>query len=292
MNPFDLRGPQFLAFYLFASAVGLIIMYLASRGALFGTARAPAGDARRQLRDPYLLAYLRGGVGAALQTVAFSLSKRRLLTATSANVIASRSTEALAAVKNPLEHALLSQCSTSQPFSEVLRDRRLQIAAENYAEPLRVSGLIADDGELARRRPAFQLVAGTLFTLGAIKIYLALQRGHSNVLFLVILTLLVVVLVHRIYRRQRTNGGDRALGDQQTLFARLKGRAARMSVDGASDEAVLVVAAFGLAALPAASYPFIAQLRRQMTDSSSSSWSSCSSSSSCGGGGGCGGCGS
>jgi len=290
MNPIDLRGPAFLAFYALATIVGWIFMYLVSRG-LFSTPQSPSADARRHLRDPYLLAYLRGGVREALQTIAFSLNERKLLTFTGTNLVPNRSKETMQAVRHPLELAFLSQCAIPQSFGELMQNGHLKGAVENYAELLRGSGLIANDAELTRRLPAFLCVAGTLLALSAIKIYVALQRGHTNVIFLIILTVVALIVVFIIYNRRRTNAGDRALADQQTLFARLRSRVKRLAADGATDEAVLVAAAFGLAALPASAYPFAARLKRQTQSGSSSS--SCGSS--CGGGGcggGCGGCGS
>jgi uncharacterized protein (TIGR04222 family) len=292
MNPFDMRGPAFLAFYVLAGLVGLIFLYLVSRG-LFSAPRSPSPAARRHLRDPYLLAFLRGGVRESLQTAAFSLNKRKLLSAVGPSLVATRSKEALQALQNPLEIALMSQCTLSQSFGELLRNSRVRISVENYAEPLRESGLVADDVELRRRLPVFLVVAGTLFALSAVKLYVAVQRGHTNFIFLVILTVIVLVAAVAIFKRRRTNAGDRALTDQQTLFARLKSRASRVELHSATDEDVLVAAAFGLAALPAAAYPFAARLKRQMRNNSSGSSSGCGSS--CGGGGcggGCGGCGS
>ena len=292
MNPLDMRGPDFLAFYAAASIVGLILLYLVSRG-LFSPPQLPSGAARRHLRDPYLLAYLRGGVRESLQTIAFSLNKRKLLTFAGSSLIANRSKETFLAVRHPLEHALLSQCSLSPSFTELMQNSHLKGAVENHAELLRESGLIADGAELRRRLPAFLWIAGALVGSSAIKLYVALQRGHTNVLFLIILTVVVMIAAYAIFKRQRTNAGDRALADQQTLFARLRNRVKRMAADGATDEAVLVAAAFGLAALPEVAYPFAARLKRQVRNSSSGSSSSCGTS--CGGGGcggGCGGCGS
>ena len=74
----------------------------------------PSAEARRHLRDPYLLAYLRGGLREALQTIAFSLNRRKLLSAAGSGLVATGSKETLQAVKNPLELALLSQCSLTQ----------------------------------------------------------------------------------------------------------------------------------------------------------------------------------
>ena len=140
MNPFDLRGPAFLAFYALATTVGWIFLYLVSRG-LLSTPQMPSADARRHLRDPYLLAYLRGGVREALQTIAFSLNKRKLLSAAGPGLVKTGSQETLQALRNPLERALLLQCSLSQSITELLQNSHLESTVESYAEPLRRVGL-------------------------------------------------------------------------------------------------------------------------------------------------------
>jgi uncharacterized protein (TIGR04222 family) len=300
MNPLDMRGPVFLVFYLLVSGIGLFVMYLVSKGLFTNSPRAPTGQARRLLRDPYLLAYLRGGARQTLETLAFSLNRRKLLSSVGDNVVTTRSKEALQAVRQPLELALLSQCGTTRLAGSMLQDSALHRVVDRYVQPLRDSGLIADGAELGRRLPAFIVIAGGLLALGATKIYVALQRGHTNVAFLIVLMLLALFLAVVAFRRRRTCAGDRALSDQQTLFARLRNRVQNLASDGATDEATLIAAAYGLADLPATHYPFAARLRRQNQQSSSDSssscgsscGSSCSSGSSCGGGGGCGGCGS
>jgi uncharacterized protein (TIGR04222 family) len=297
MNPFDLRGPAFLVLYALVSAGGFFFMYLTARGVIFGPPRAASVGAHKNLRDPYLMAYLRGGYRHTLTTAVFSLYQRKLISgAGEAQLRATSSKDALAAVHNTLEHAVLRSLATPQRLHQVRDDKPLKNTVEAYVEPLRHSGLIADESEYRRRLPAFVLVGGTLFALAAIKFVLALTRGHSNVLFLIIFTLAAVFATWAIFNRRRTNAGDQALKNQQTLLARLKDRVHRLAADGATNEAVLIAATFGLDALPTDAYPFAQQLRKTIDAPSKSS--GCGSSAGCGGscgggcGGGCGGCGS
>jgi uncharacterized protein (TIGR04222 family) len=292
MNVLDLRGPQFLGLYAVLSGLGLTLIYMVARGLWTDSPRTPSPEGRRQLRDPYLLAYLRGGSLEVLQTVAFSLNKRKLLSSSGTSLAATKSRDALQAVRNHLELSVLSKCATTQTMAEVMRDRNLRRAAESYAEPLRESALVINADELKRRLPVWLTITGLLLALAVTKIVIALKHGHMNVAFLVVLTIFVLIWAYGILHRRRTPAGDQALADQQTLFGRLKGRVTRLAADGATDEAVLVAAAFGLDALPPDAYPFAASLRRQAHNSSTNT-SSCGGSS-CGGGcgGGCGGCGS
>ena len=292
MNPFDLRGPAFLALYALVSAGGLIYMWLAARGVILGPPRSASSDAYKHLRDPYLMAYLNGGYRHTLTTVVFSLYQRKIVSgAGEAQLYATKSKDVLAAVHNTLELAVLRALAIPQRLHQVRDDKHLKNVVEAYAEPLRQAGLIADDGEYRRRLPAFILVGAVLFALAAIKIVIALGRGHSNVAFLVILAVIALLSTWGIFYGRRTSAGDLALRNQQTLLARLKDRIKRLAADGATNEAVLVAATFGLTALPNNAYPFAKQLRKTIDAQSNSS--GCGSSSGCGGGGGggCGGCG-
>jgi hypothetical protein len=55
MFPFDLPGPAFLLFYLFAGTCVLLLLYM------FRHIGEPADAPKVNLSDPYLIAYLRGG---------------------------------------------------------------------------------------------------------------------------------------------------------------------------------------------------------------------------------------
>lgn len=292
MNPFDLRGPAFLALYALVSAGGLLFMYFTARGLILGPSRSAASDAHKHLRDPYLMAYLRGGFRETLTTVVFSLHQRKVVSGPGeAELRATRSKDVLAAVHNTLELAVLRTLAVPRRLHQVRDDQQLKHVVEAYVEPLRKAGLIADEAEYRRRLPAFVLVGGALFALAAVKIVVALGRGHSNITFLIIFSVIALAVTWMIFNRRRTNAGDRALRNQQTLLARLKDRVNRLAADGATNEAVLVAATFGLVALPNEGYPFAKQLRKTINAQSNSS--GCGSSTGCGGGGGggCGGCG-
>jgi uncharacterized protein (TIGR04222 family) len=292
VNPFDLRGPAFLALYALVSTAGLIYMWLAARGVLFGPPRSATGDAHKHLRDPYLMAYLYGGYRHALTTVVFSLHQRKLVGGEGeATLYATSSKAAIAAVHNTLELAVLRTLAIPQRLHQVRDDKQLKNVVEAYADPLRQAGLVADDSEYRRRQPAFYLVGGALLALAAIKIVIALGRGHPNIAFLIVLAVIALIWTRGIFNSRHTSAGAQALRNQQTLLARLKDRVRRLAADGATNEAVLVAATFGLTALPTKRYPFAKQLRRSIDAPSKSS--GCGSSTGCGGscGGGCGGCG-
>jgi uncharacterized protein (TIGR04222 family) len=291
MNIFDMRGPEFLALYLFASVVGLIGLYVMTKRAA-SQREQPSADARRLLRDPYLLAFLRGGAKQTLQTVAFSLSERGLLSFSNKRLQASGGQGAAPAVTQPLEVAVLVECASPRGIGKLLGDKRLKAMAEDLGVSLKTAGLLADAEEYSRRLRAFLAIVGTLLAVAVIKLNVALEGGHTNIGGLVVLALIVLVAGIAMTRRRRTAAGNRALADQQTLFAQLRGRVKTLEAGGATNEAVYIAAAFGLAALPGVAYPFADSMQRE----SQAGGAGCGAASGGGGGGGdggagCGGCG-
>jgi uncharacterized protein (TIGR04222 family) len=74
MNPFDLRGPEFLLVYaMFAATVIVACIYIRRWREDLSTRPLPT------LEDPYLIAYLRGGSAAAIEAVVVSLIDRQRL---------------------------------------------------------------------------------------------------------------------------------------------------------------------------------------------------------------------
>jgi len=155
---------------------------------------------------------------------------------------------------------------------------------------------LATEAALAARRPLFWLGMAILLGVAGIKLLVALNNGHSNVELLLIMAAVFCVLLIVVYRRRRTKLGDRALAQLRSLFARLRRRSAMLKPGGETEEAALLAAVFGVAALPVTSFGYIRQVFPQNSGTSNSCGSSgCGSGSSgCGGGGGggCGGCGS
>src|SRR5262245_9138943 len=100
MNPFDLRGPEFLVFYLILSTIVIGVLILSRRAAEFGN--IPKTD----VSDPYLIAYLRGGKGETLRLATLSLIERRLLSAQDQTLQATASSFSHY-ITNPVEEKLL-----------------------------------------------------------------------------------------------------------------------------------------------------------------------------------------
>lgn len=298
MNPFDLRGPAFLLFYVIYAAAVLIGVALVRR-------RVESGPPPRlDLADPYLIAMLRGGRDEAIRVAIVSLVDRGLL-AVDEELWRTTDERAVVSLTHPLERALLERFGRGGDRPTSIRtDAAVDAACAELRE--RLEGLELLAGPAIKRARALRawIAALVVVTPALIKLQLAAQRGHGNVGFLVVLAVIAAVAVAANRGGRVTARGDRVLADLRGLFADLERRAPSIQAGGATSELALLAAVFGLAAVPTALVPQVPELidpragagSGGTTFSSSGSCSSAcgsSSGSSCGGGcgGGCGGCG-
>lgn len=290
MNPFDLRGPEFLVFYFIFSVVVIVAFVLMRRAS--ESATTPKVD----LSDPYLIAYLRGGKNEALRVAVVSLIDRGLLVYDGTK-IGRASNASSASVRRPLEKALMDKFSWPAEAKSIFDDSTLESVCDPYEETLSRDRLLPDEKAKQVRLALSVAVFFLLATVGGIKVSLALERGRTNVGFLIILMVIAIAVAVKTISPRLTSTGSAMLADVQTLYAGLKGRATQIRPGGATLEPLMLAAAFGVGALPGDGFAYTKTLfpRAQSSTGSScgsSSGSSCGSS--CGGGGcggGCGGCG-
>ncbi len=293
VNPFDLRGPEFLVFFaLLGLSVNLLLRFLIRR--------TEKGDAplHWDYTDPYKIAYLRGGASEALRVAVFSLIDRGLLKASGDRIAAE------ARDGNPLqrqiEKAVLNVFSKPREVQEVFTDPAALGAAEGYRRALAGEGLLADSAlYMQRMTPA---VAALCLILGvsATKIIIAFMRGRFNIGFLVMLTIAFAIWAAATWLRQRTGAGDEIILQLTHRFRSLKLRAASLRPGGMTNDAAFLAAVFGPAALSEDYFPFVKVLFPKTSSSQDGTYTGGCGSSGCGGGGcggggcggGCGGCGS
>jgi uncharacterized protein (TIGR04222 family) len=302
MNPFDLPGPAFLAFYLALSVV-VIVALVVSRLVVESSA-APKLD----LSDPYLIAYLRGSEFEVLRVAVVSLVDRSLLI-TMGTQLRRAEHASPSSVRRPIEAELLRKFANADEATSIYTDLRLQEACRTYEQTLKNAGLLPNEQINRARLIRLLLACLVLGGAGLVKIVLALASGRTNVVFLVILMIIAIVVAGKISFPRLTESGKAMIGDLQNLYEDLKGRALLMQPGGATIEPMMLAAVFGVGALEASGFAFTRVIFPQATrnellgssgtayacnsvSSGSSSGSSCGSS--CGGGGcggGCGGCG-
>src|SRR5712691_7168931 len=283
MSPFDLPGPLFLVFYLFCGAVVLIGVAMLHN---FAESR---DTAKVNLSDPYLIAYLRGGRQEALRVATVSLIDRGLLKV-SGSKITSVASNAANGVRSPLERQLLKLAQAPKEAASVHSEHCFDSDMDRYEAELVQLGLMPTGSLKTERAQRLVLVLAILWGVATTKIVLALERGHTNIQFLVILAIVFGVIGYKITHPRQTGRGKALLADLGTLFGSLKDRLASFHPGSNPNELALLAAVYGVGAIPRDIFPHAKTL---YPPAGSSGGSSCGSS--CGGGGcggGCGGCGS
>jgi uncharacterized protein (TIGR04222 family) len=285
MNPFELRGPEFLFFYFALIIITILAVWIRRRNAESGP--PPKID----LSDPYLIAYLRGGHNEALRLGVVSLVDRGLLMVRDSSLLRAEKA-ASGDARNAIEHELLKKFSSKQEAASIFKDGALKAACDPYKAKLQSAGLLPDHQVRTDRWLRFVLAAIFLGFIALTKIMIGISRDRP-VSLLVILSIVAAISLAIASFPRLTALGRAMMADIKTMHADLRYRAGSFSRGNATPEMMMCAAVFGIAALTPADYMFARTLFPQASSSGSSS--SCGSSGSgCGSGcgGGCGGCGS
>lgn len=281
MNPFDLRGPQFLWFYVFLAIAVLIAVHVLRKRleARWATGPTPV------LRDPYAIAYLRGGKSELLRVAVLSLVDRGLLHVAK-DKLATTQVGQETQTRKRIEDDLLRYCIVVRKPEELFATDALDVGVSEYQYVLAQHKLVADD-EIERVRARLVWgAAAILLAVSIVKIAIALGRGRTNIGFLILLTVVAIVLARKVAFPRTTVLGRRFLDELENLFQSLKLRAPQIRPGGANADLVLAAAVFGLDVLPHKEFAWAWDLHPPQGGSSCGSG--------CGGGGcggGCGGCG-
>jgi uncharacterized protein (TIGR04222 family) len=286
MNPFDLRGPEFLAFYLVFGLATISVLWWLRRG-------GEADTTSHAMLDDYVeIAYLRGGPQEAMRVATLNLVNRGLLEVHGDEHLQASDKSWAETVSKPIERRLLGKFRDSEKASSIFTDAALKEVATKESEPNLVRlGLLPDSGGQARRLTLFGFGVFVLTAVALTKIAVALARGRTNIVFLIFEAGVFALLAFKVTHPLRTPAGDALLSDLQTLFAGLKNRARSLVPGSETQDFALLTAVFGMAAIPS-HFP---SMKKLFPKASSASGCGSSCGSSCGGGGcggGCGGCGS
>ena len=297
MFPFTLSGPPFLVFYVVLT-LAVLIGYWFYRRAREGESFIPRMS--ELTSEPYRIAFLRGGDEELVRLGVINLVDRGLLVASDGGAtLRTKDGASAEMLRRPLDRALLACFKVASQPGAAMLSSQVRGACAQYRSDLVTEGLLLDDGRRWQVLAGLVVVLGVLGGVAVARVLQALSRGQGNIWFLVVAGGFACWVAYRIGQGNITASGDRALSSLKTLMKRLKDRAASLPAGGASNEALLLAAVFGIHALPASAFPFVEALYpRPKTTSDGGDWgsgsSSCGSSggSSCGGGGGgCGGCG-
>jgi len=288
MNPFDLHGFAFLTFYiLFATCLLLVLRWWMNRDS---DDKRLGAAAREMAQDPYSIAYLRSGAAEAGRVATIALIDRGLLRFDMDSKKLHADRDALKMVRRPIERAVLAEYLQPQTVWHYLIPSSVRTSCEEYRRELERHGLLPDAGALLQRWMLTLVILSLLIGTAAAKVHIALEQGRHNVGFLVALAAIASLIAFALARRRTSGRGKALLDDLRSLFSRLKDRSDTVMAGGATNEAVLLVAVFGVRALPASNFPFVSQLY-PASGGSGDGGSGCGSGGSCGGGCGGGGCG-
>ena len=295
---FTVSGLAYLAFYFVLSLIVLLILYQFRLN-------AESGEAPRiNLKDPYLIAYLRGGANETLRVALIYLIDHQFLTV-NGSIVSIAHPDIFQEAKSPFENQIIQSFARPDQAASIFKNQTLVAQCNNTYQPyLEKLGLLPSDEIKTRRAKNFAIAAGILFLFGFGKILYALSTGHSNIIFLFILNAAAIGIAYAISFPRLTTLGKNILEDLRALHS-----ASRTRYNRPATEALMLAAVFGLGALPSDEYAYTRKIFPQSYGSSSSSCgssscsssscssggsscssgSSCSGGSSCGGGGGCGG---
>lgn len=218
MNPLDLRGPEFLAFYIPYAAVVFAIalvarwIYKSSAGDVPVLARWSPGTYPRE-GDAYAIALMRGGPKEVARTVIGRLFSCNLIEVSDRVLRRCAPPENWPALE-PIENEALRIVDQSVVAAEA--EKKVRQGVEPHirmlSEDLERQGLIPGPSQ----RQGYWRICGLALLavsgLGLAKLLVALSRGRTNVDFLVLLLALFTGLGYYYLRPPlRTRSGDKYL---------------------------------------------------------------------------------
>lgn len=252
MSPFDLTGPEFLLFYSVFALVVLVGFHFLQRRLESGPL-PPLG-----MNDPYLLACLNGGPVHSVAVSTLSLIDGGLLKVSesqAATAVEGRDPGA----QIEIEKDVLAHFKKPRSLKSVFSSAAMS-TARKYEEQLKACDLLPNEDIVAARRLQLLVVIILLAGVALLKISIALSRGHTNILFLIILAIMAGVVAFAIGSPARTSKGDDFLKSARAIFSDLRSRAQAIPRGGMTRELPWLAALFGVAAVPAANFPYALDL--------------------------------
>jgi len=287
LNPLDLHGPAFLAFYAAIGVVTIVALVVRQHRQESATASVSAWSGE-PLSDPYTVAYLRGGGLEAVRVAVATLLDRGTIVADGQWLSPAPHSAMAARSPVPLEQAVLAYVTPGPAYlNRAMDDLVIRVALRSIEDTLIGRGLLpTPEQQRARHRRGVR--AGLVLWVVAIAQILN-RDPRYGIGFLVLLAIGFTAVAAWVCFRRRTTVGDGLLQDMQAL---LQGQRDSLVAHGDVHVPALVLAAFGLAVLPSAAQALARRVVPPQNSSLGSSGGCSSSGSSCGGcGGGCGGCG-
>jgi uncharacterized protein (TIGR04222 family) len=256
MNPLDLRGPEFLQFYLLyglgvLTVAWLVWLYLRSAAEpSSGVLRWSPGVYPRE-GDAYEIALLRGGAREAARMVLGRLVSSGLsaLDGRKLQRSSGESLPPLAPVESAAYGALAETGGEAAAGEDAVR-RAVAPYLADMEDDLQRQGLALSAAQVRRFERLRLLALLAVPGLGLAKLVVALSRGRTNVGFLVLMTIGYAVAMFFLLRPPtRTRAGERYLS---WLRESHQGLVNLLANDRRNDwsEMALVAGIYGLSTLP------------------------------------------
>ncbi len=291
-NPIaNMYGPYFLLFYGFVIVVTLVTCWWNLRRG-DGTANLPLPFVPAE-PDPYEIAYLRDGENELIRLVIFDLIQRDYLHLQEQR-IEQAPKHPNSNFLTPIEHDVFRWFSSPRKPSDVFQSSlpvRVTQHCTIYRERLQNEKLLYPD-EVKAAAGYFTLTGSLIILgLGGYKLLVALAKGHSNVLFLVIMGIVSLIILMNICQTPRLSQRGRAYLERlQQTFEQLKGQASTVKPMTTHISLLLPVALFGTGILAGTIYADFEKIFHQSAASDGGDGGGDGGGGGCGGGG-CGGCG-
>ena len=175
INPLNLPGPQFLAFYIVLMIVAAIVARLLKRSLV----SPPWLSAQHINVDPYEAAYLRGGATEAVNTGIAVLAQKHLLKV-SKTTLTIKTAAPLPAGTHWFEKAIYQSVSSPSgcTINETRRSPIIAVHTAQLAERLKQWELIPSDSRWLMARTVSALVMLAVVLLGVAKIEVGVSRNR------------------------------------------------------------------------------------------------------------------
>ena len=132
-----------------------------------------------------------------MRVAAVSLIDRGLLIATGTQLKAADNASA-DAVRRPVEKELLRRFKRADEATAIFEDSRLQATCKPYEQTLKNAGLLPSESIAGARWTRLLVVCAILGGVAIVKVLIALERGRTNVWFLIILAVVAIVFAARL----------------------------------------------------------------------------------------------
>jgi uncharacterized protein (TIGR04222 family) len=311
----DMYGPEFLVLYGIVIAITLLVCRWRLRKA--DTSQALPPPLVPAELDPYEMAFLRGGENEVVRLAILALIQRGYLQVTETPKSWFRAAvqriekspnhpdaRHLSEMENEIFDWFTRMRTAQDVFQMASPTGHFGAQCRNFEERLQAEQLLSSKGTRSSawliRLMGVLVIAG----LGGFKLVMALSKGHTNVIFLIIMGVVSIIILLVMREQQRlTERGRSYLENVQLALDGLKNRATHASSGTADPSLLLLVGVFGIGVLSGTTYDYYPKMFQRAAASNTGSCStstgscggtSCGSTSSCGGGGGgsgCGGCG-